>query len=99
MEEDGLERNSSENFYEIVLVLIGVAGLLLLWKMKFYDVFGMIGMIVAGILIIMAGLKINSLKSMVDAGDISWSKVSEKGKERFGLNVLMIVGLVGYAVN
>ena len=67
--------------------------------MKFYDVFGLAGMVVAGGLIIMAILKINDLKAKIDDKDISWKKVSEKSKERFGINVLMIVGLIGYAVN
>jgi len=90
---------ANEDFYEILLVVIGMIGLVVLWKYKFVDVFGVYGFFIIGFLMIIGGMKVVRLSKSITWKDNSWANLSEKKKERFGINLVLIVGLIGYAIN
>lgn len=98
MDDGGFDKKN-ENFYEIILMLAGMVSLVLLWKYRFIDVFGIYAYVIGGFLMTIGMLKIGRLSKSVLWKGMSWDKLSKSKKEWFGMNMVLMLGLVSYSIN
>lgn len=93
------EDTYSDLYSEIILLCFGMLALFIIFYISIFDLFGSAAYLILGFLGFLGSTKIvatyNSMAGMSDEKFV-WELVSQKQKNRFILNLFLLLGIVSY---